>query len=184
MSTIHARSSITGPTGAAATITAGTATALATGATPTVTNSGSSSAAVFNFGIPAGATGIQGPTGATGSTFGSVLFFVLTLASGSTASSSFFVPSAGTLGSNTVGLAGSMIISSFTSGNLVATLPFSGLYPVNQVGMPVVLYDSTSSTYNIGLLSISTAGAMSVFGAITTGHAAKVFLDGLMFRIS
>ena len=61
----------TGPAGAAATITAGTATGLATGAAPTVSNSGSSSAAIFNFGIPAGATGATGatgPTGATGST--------------------------------------------------------------------------------------------------------------------
>jgi hypothetical protein len=43
-----------GPQGAAATIAVGTNTALAEGSTPTVTNSGSSSAAVFNFGIPRG----------------------------------------------------------------------------------------------------------------------------------
>jgi hypothetical protein len=40
-------------------------TPLAAGATPTVTNVGSSSAATFNFGIPAGATGATGPTGVT-----------------------------------------------------------------------------------------------------------------------
>lgn len=45
---------VRGPTGAAATITAGTGTSLAEGATPTVTNSGTSSAAVFDFGIPRG----------------------------------------------------------------------------------------------------------------------------------
>lgn len=44
-----------GPAGAAATIAAGTGTSLAAGATPTVTNSGSSSAATFDFGIPRGA---------------------------------------------------------------------------------------------------------------------------------
>lgn len=44
-----------GPTGAAATLTAGTATALAAGSTPTVTNVGTSSAAQFNLGIPRGA---------------------------------------------------------------------------------------------------------------------------------
>jgi hypothetical protein len=43
-----------GPPGAAATIAAGTATALAATAPPTVTNSGTGSAAVFDFGIPAG----------------------------------------------------------------------------------------------------------------------------------
>lgn len=45
---------IRGPTGAAATIAAGTQTALAEGSTPTVSNSGTTSAAVFNFGIPRG----------------------------------------------------------------------------------------------------------------------------------
>lgn len=57
----------TGPTGTAATIAAGTATGLSAGASPTVSNSGSSSAAVFNFGIPAGATGSTGPPGAVNS---------------------------------------------------------------------------------------------------------------------
>lgn len=44
-----------GPTGAAATIAAGTATASNAGSNPTVTNSGTSSAAVFNFTQPRGA---------------------------------------------------------------------------------------------------------------------------------
>ena len=50
-------------TGSAATVTAGTATGLAEGAAPTVANSGTTSAAVFDFGIPVGATGAQGPQG-------------------------------------------------------------------------------------------------------------------------
>jgi len=50
-------------TGPAATVTAGTATGLAEGAPPTVANSGTTSAAVFDFGIPVGATGAQGPQG-------------------------------------------------------------------------------------------------------------------------
>jgi len=50
-------------TGPAATVTAGTATGLAEGAAPTVANSGTTSAAVFDFGIPVGATGAQGPQG-------------------------------------------------------------------------------------------------------------------------
>lgn len=58
----------TGPTGAAATIAAGTTTTLAPGNSATVTNVGSSSAAVFNFGIPSGLTGATGPQGATGAT--------------------------------------------------------------------------------------------------------------------
>lgn len=46
-----------GPAGTAATIAAGTATTLPYGSNPTVTNTGTSSAATFNFGIPAGAPG-------------------------------------------------------------------------------------------------------------------------------
>ena len=52
--------------GTAATIAAGTATGLPAGSSPTVTNSGTSSAAVFNFGIPAGANGTNGTDGANG----------------------------------------------------------------------------------------------------------------------
>ena len=61
-------SGTTGPTGAAATVAAGTTTTLTPGSSATVTNSGSSSAAVFNFGVPRGSTGPTGPTGPTGST--------------------------------------------------------------------------------------------------------------------
>ena len=55
-----------GTAGVAATVNAGTATGLPAGASPTVTNSGTTSAAVFNFGIPAGAQGAQGPMGLPG----------------------------------------------------------------------------------------------------------------------
>lgn len=48
-----------GNAGAAATITAGTVTKNAPGTTPTVTNSGSPSAATFNFGLPLGLSGVQ-----------------------------------------------------------------------------------------------------------------------------
>lgn len=61
----------TGPTGSAATVAAGTTTTGAAGSSASVTNSGTSSAAVFNFTIPrgdTGATGATGPTGATGAT--------------------------------------------------------------------------------------------------------------------
>ena len=47
----------TGPTGSAATITVGTTTTLSSGSSATVNNSGSSSAATFNFGIPQGIPG-------------------------------------------------------------------------------------------------------------------------------
>jgi hypothetical protein len=56
----------TGPAGASATIAIGTVTALAAGQNPTVTNSGTSSAAVLNFSIPAGAAGSTGAQGQQG----------------------------------------------------------------------------------------------------------------------
>ena len=76
----------TGSTGTAATIAAGTATGLSVGASPTVTNSGSSSAATFNFGIPVGATGATGSTGSAGSAATITVGSTTTGAAGSSAS--------------------------------------------------------------------------------------------------
>jgi hypothetical protein len=59
----------TGPAGSAATVAVGTTTTGAAGSNASVTNSGTSSAAVFNFAVPqglAGAQGVQGPAGAQG----------------------------------------------------------------------------------------------------------------------
>ena len=55
----------TGPTGVSATVAVGTTSG---GATGSVTNSGTSGAAVFDFVVPIGATGATGTTGATGPT--------------------------------------------------------------------------------------------------------------------
>ena len=55
-----------GDTGDAATIAVGTTTTGAAGSSASVTNSGTSSAATFNFTIPRGDTGATGATGATG----------------------------------------------------------------------------------------------------------------------
>jgi hypothetical protein len=56
----------TGPAGTAATIAVGTVTTGAAGSSATVTNSGTSAAAVFDFSIPKGDKGDTGATGATG----------------------------------------------------------------------------------------------------------------------
>ena len=58
----------TGASGAAATVTVGTVTTLAPGLAATITNSGTSNAAVLNFGIPQGATGAAGSSGSGSST--------------------------------------------------------------------------------------------------------------------
>jgi len=55
--------SIAGPPGAAATVAVGTTTTLAAGSQATVTNTGTTSAAVLNFGIPQGTAGSGGSGG-------------------------------------------------------------------------------------------------------------------------
>ena len=57
-----------GPAGTPATVTIGTVSTGAPGTNASVTNSGSDSNAVFNFVIPAGATGAAGPQGPKGDT--------------------------------------------------------------------------------------------------------------------
>ena len=67
-------SGVTGPTGPSSTASVGTVTTGSPGSSAAVTNSGTSSAAIYNFTIPQGPTGPQGsigptgPTGPTGST--------------------------------------------------------------------------------------------------------------------
>jgi hypothetical protein len=58
----------TGAAGTAATIGVGTVNTGVAGSSATVTNAGTSSAAIFNFSIPKGATGATGATGAAGAT--------------------------------------------------------------------------------------------------------------------
>jgi hypothetical protein len=57
-----------GSNGSAATVTVGTVSTGAPGSSATVTNTGTSNAAVLNFSIPAGQTGATGSTGSTGAT--------------------------------------------------------------------------------------------------------------------
>ena len=78
-----------GTPGTAATVAVGTTTTGAAGTSASVTNSGTTSAAIFNFTIPrgdTGATGATGPTGATGTAATITLGTVTTGAAGSSAS--------------------------------------------------------------------------------------------------
>ena len=56
----------TGPTGSAATISVGTVTTVSSGTPAAISNGGTSSAAIFNFQIPAGPTGAAGTAGSQG----------------------------------------------------------------------------------------------------------------------
>lgn len=65
--------SVRGPKGAAATVTVGKVTTGAAGSSASVTNSGTSGAAILNFTIPRGATGAQGnPTTVNGKSGASI----------------------------------------------------------------------------------------------------------------
>lgn len=85
----------TGSPGAAATVSVGTTTTGAAGSSATVTNSGTSSAAILNFTIPQGATGNTGPAGATGATGSAATIAVGTVTTGA-AGSSVSVTNSGT----------------------------------------------------------------------------------------
>jgi hypothetical protein len=60
---------VPGPTGPAGTISVASTTTLAAGSAASVTNTGTSTAATLNFGIPQGTQGIQGIQGPAGETF-------------------------------------------------------------------------------------------------------------------
>ena len=71
--TVIAQAGVTGPTGAAgtaATVSVGTVSTLTPGSPATVTNTGTSQAAVLNFGIPQGIQGAAGTGGGSGTSSG------------------------------------------------------------------------------------------------------------------
>jgi hypothetical protein len=87
-----------GNPGAAATIAVGTTATGAPGSNASVTNSGSSSAAVFNFTIPAGIQGPIGPQGPSGSGTGDMLKSVYDTNSNNIVDAAESVPWAGVTG--------------------------------------------------------------------------------------
>ncbi len=93
--------SLRGPAGEAATVTVGTVTAGTAGGTPSVTNSGSTSAAVLDFVLVPGDTGPQGATGATGPQGPAATVEVGTVTS---------VPSGGTAAVTNTGTSGSAVL--------------------------------------------------------------------------
>jgi hypothetical protein len=144
----------TGSAGAAATIAAGTATALSPGATPMVVNAGSSSAAIFNFGIPAGAagaTGSTGPTGPTGPT-------------GSTGSAGATGPTGPT------GPAGTGQAGQYTSVSFSSTPTFTASSTTNNAWAITLTGNVTSST-----LASSAAGQFLAFKVCQDATGSRTF---------
>jgi len=162
-----------GTNGSAATITAGSATVLASTALPTVTNTGTSSSAIFNFGIPAGSAGVSGvisvtsPITNTGSASSAILGINQTLLSLTRSQISDF--SSGTVTSATT--AGTATYAT-TSGTSVS---ISGSITKSQVS------DFTSGTVAYASLS---GTAVAVSGSAITRSQISDFASGTVANIS
>ena len=162
----------TGPAGTAATIAAGTATTLPYGSTPTVTNSGSSSAATFNFGIPAGAPGATGTF--SGGTTG---FTPNTPTSGA-------VVLGGTLNASNGGT-GAVTLTGYVKGNGTSAMTASSTVPTTDLSGTITNAQLANSAITINGTSTSLGGSINV-GTVTsvTGTAPIVSSGGTTPAIS
>jgi len=167
---------IPGANGSAATITAGSATVLASTATPTVTNTGTSSAAIFNFGIPAGSAGSAGVSGVisvtspitnTGSSSSAILGIDQTLLSITKSQVSDF-----TSGTVTYATTSGTATYATTSGTSVS---ISGSITKSQVS------DFTSGTVAYASLS---GTAVAISGSAITVSQISDFSSGTVANIS
>lgn len=132
----------TGATGSAATIAVGTTTTGAAGSNANVTNSGTSSAATFNFTIP---QGIKGDTGAgviTGGTTGQVL----AKASATNYDTTWITPTIGTV-TQVAATAGTGIAVSGSPITSSGTLTITNTAPDQTVALTAGTGITTSGTY-------------------------------------
>ena len=174
-----------GPTGEAATVTVGSTTTLNPGQSATVTNSGTSGAAVLNFGIPkgekgdtgatgaTGATGPQGPTGATGATgpqgpVGSVKSTVVSELPESGNSDTFY-----------------LVDREATGGTSTGTfITFDNPEPNGEISDYDILGDATQTTYSGKNLANISDGSYSSNGVNWTKSNGVVTISGTSDRAS
>jgi len=151
--------SLRGPEGLAATVTVGTVTAGTAGGTPTVTNSGSSSAAVLNFSLIPGNTGPTGATGATGATGpqGSAATVAVGSVTTGTAGSSASVTNSGTSGAAVLDFV-------IPRGNTGATGATGSAATVTVGSVTSVAYGGTAAVTNSG-----TSGSAVLDFVLVTG---------------
>jgi hypothetical protein len=170
-----------GAAGAAATIAVGTVTGLAAGATPTITNSGTSSAATFNFGIPAGATGtqgiqgIQGATGATGSTGATGPSGVIAVTSPITNSGTSTSANIG-INQTLISIANSQVTGSAPTASPVITTSLgttSTSFDLLNTAATTINFGGAASTLNIGKTglgnTVTIGNALSITGRLLVG---------------
>ncbi len=158
-----------GPTGASATVTIGTVSTLPAGSAATVTNSGSSTAAVLNFAIPQGAAGTGGSgTGSAGPTGNPMVAAVYHAVSYMTSYYAINTPNASSTETAPV-LA--WMPRACTASRLDVFSQQSGAIRVTvRVGTPGNMTDTALSCY-----PSTTTGSCSVSGAVSV--SAGQFLD-------
>lgn len=148
--------------GAAATIAVGTTTTLTAGNPATVTNSGSSSAAVFNFGIPAGAAAtVTAGTTTTSSPGGSAS--VTNSGTTSAAVFNFTIPRGST------GPAPNLTIGTVVSGP-TAEADITGTNP--DYVLDLTLPQGDAATIEVGTVTTGAAGTPAVVTNVGTDAAA------------
>lgn len=169
----------TGAAGAAATVTVGTVTTGAPGSSASVVNAGSSSAAVLDFTIPAGAAGANGAAGATGPAGSSGVISVSAPLTNSGSSSSASI--ALSVGAGLAVSSGTLIVSglgiSDISG-LQAALDgkqASGSYAAASHSHAAS--EVTSGTFDPARLPIATANAI---GAVQIGSGISIDGNGVI----
>jgi hypothetical protein len=151
----------TGAAGTAATISVGTTTTGAAGASASVTNSGTTSAAVLNFTIPQGATGPQGPTGPAGYGNAEYGYFYNTSTIQLPVALRFYTIPLPTTGASTANIA-------YNSG--VFTLSVSGDYAMEYDVPSANVGPLTCGIFLSGTSSLLVAGSQNTGAPLTGAH--------------
>jgi len=157
-----------GSPGTAATITVGSTTTGAAGSEASVSNSGTSSAAILDFVVPQGATGATGPAGPTGPA-GTPTAPLLNLISG--------VAGMPTAGQEVLLFIATAAIS--VPANFAGSVGGFGVH--GHVPTATATYLVWKNTTQIGMVTISTGG---VFAFTTTGGLAQTINIGDVFSIT
>ena len=168
-----------GTDGDAATIQVGTVTTLAAGSSATITNSGTTSAAVFDFGIPRGTDGSPGTPGADGNDATIAIGNVTTGAPGSNAA----VSNSGTASAAVFdfaipqgddGTAATITVGSVTTGasGTSATVTNSGTSNAAVLDFTIPKGDEGPATVQVGTVTTGAAGTSASVSNSGTQSAA------------
>ena len=174
-----------GTDGEAATITVGSTTTGVAGTNASVTNSGTSSAAVFNFTIPRGDTGATGPAGSDGQAATVSIGSTTTLPAGSSAT----VTNSGTSSAAVFNFAipkgdtGSKGPAGDTNVIKSGTTTIPALSAGEYIDVPIVISAQTSTNYSAvvtlsGSTSYWTWLRFTIANKTTTGFDIGVYNDG------